>query len=82
MTPISVNAMRGTLVRARSGEDLGEIEDVVFDGDLRCVDHAIIARRGVLTGSESYAVPLTSLALDTENECFIVVTGSDPPRRS
>jgi hypothetical protein len=82
MTPISANGMRGTLVRARSGEELGEIEDVVFDADLRCVDHAIVARRGASTGHESYAVPLASLVLDTENECFVVLAGSEPTRRS
>jgi uncharacterized protein YrrD len=78
MKPIWAKEMLGTPVRARSGDELGEIEDFVFDRQLRTVKSAIIVRRGLLKGSESFRLPLVSLALDTENECFVVATGEEP----
>ena len=78
MTPIWANEMLGTPVRARSGEELGEIEDFVFDSRVCSVEHAVVVRRGLLAGRESFDVPFTSLVLDTENECFVVDTTEEP----
>jgi uncharacterized protein YrrD len=71
--------MRGTPVRSRSGEELGAIDDFVFDRQLRYVERAVVVHRGLLTGNKSFDLPLTSLTLDTENECFIVTSGEEPP---
>ena len=81
MTPIWAKQMLGTPVRLRSGEELGAIADFIFDGELRAVDHAVVTRQGLLSAQDSYRVPLTSLELDTENECFVVNT-LDEPRES
>jgi sporulation protein YlmC with PRC-barrel domain len=68
------NEMLGTVVRARSGEELGALQDLVFDAQLRTVKSAVIGRRGVLgaAAGRTLEVPLRSLMLDTENECFVV----------
>lgn len=78
MTPIWAKQMLGTPVRLRSGEELGAIADFIFDGRLRAVDHAVVTRGGVLSGHESFDLPLTSLELDTENECFVLNTLEEP----
>jgi hypothetical protein len=74
MTPmIWGNEMVGTMVKSPMGETLGTINDFVFDPSLTEVRYAVVASGDFLgIGGKLFAVPLQSMVLDTENECFIL----------
>ena len=73
MTPIWAKQMLGTDVRAKTGEMLGTIEDFVFDSTLTHVRYALLSSGDFLgLGGHLFPVPLQSLKLDTENECFVL----------
>ena len=67
------NEMIGTAVRSPMGESLGTINDFVFDQSLVGVLYAVVASGDFLgIGGKLFAVPLQSMVLDTENECFVL----------
>jgi len=73
MTPIWAKQMIGTAVRAPTGEVLGEINDFVFNSTLTYLEYVLLSSGDFLgMGGKLFPVPLQSLALDTENECFVL----------
>jgi sporulation protein YlmC with PRC-barrel domain len=55
------------------GDKLGVIDDLMLDLDGATVRYAVLASRSSLgLSKKSFAVPLTALKLDTENECFVL----------
>lgn len=72
---MSSSSLDGEDVKNREGEDLGNIKDLVIDCDSGKVVYAVLSYGGVLgMGDKLFAVPMSALQLDTDNECFILDT--------
>lgn len=70
---MSSSSLDGEDVKSREGEDLGNIKDLVIDCDSGRVAYAVLSYGGVLgMGDKLFAVPMSALQLDTNNECFIL----------
>lgn len=62
-----------SVVAAATGEDLGEIEDLMIDLDHNRIAYAVLSFGGFLgLGDKLFAVPMESLALDAPNHQFIL----------
>jgi sporulation protein YlmC with PRC-barrel domain len=70
---LSVHGLAKYEVYDRHGDKLGVIDDLMLDIDGAKVRYAVLASRSSLgLSKKSFAVPLTALKLDTENECFVL----------
>lgn len=70
----TVSSLRDFEVYDRMGEKLGTIVDVMLAIEEARVRYAVLAcsdARGA-AGAKRLAVPVTSLRLDTENDCFVL----------
>jgi len=57
----------------RTGENLGEIEELMIDMGNGRVAYAVISFGGFLgIGNKLFAVPFEALELDTDNHCFVL----------
>jgi sporulation protein YlmC with PRC-barrel domain len=72
-TLLSARRLQGNEIYDRQGNKLGTIEDLMLDIDSSRVHYAVLAFATHLgQGKKHFAVPVTALALDTENECFVI----------
>ena len=70
---LSANSIIGDAVRNASGEDLGEIEELMIDLEHSRVAYAVISFGGFLgLGEKLFAVPMETLQLDAPNHRFIL----------
>ena len=70
---MSSSSLDGEDVKNLEGEDLGNIKDLMIDCDSGRVVYAVLSYGGVLgMGDKLFAVPMSALKLDTDNECFIL----------
>ena len=72
-TLLSARRLQGNEIYDRQGNKLGTIEDLMLDIDSSRVQYAVLAFGTPLgQAKKHFAVPITALALDTENECFVI----------
>ena len=72
-TLLSARRLQGNEIYDRQGNKLGTIEDLMLDIDSSRVHYAVLAFSTPLgQAKKHFAVPVTALALDTENECFVI----------
>jgi sporulation protein YlmC with PRC-barrel domain len=72
-TLLSAQRLHGNEVYDRQGNKLGTIEDLMLDIDSSRVRYAVLGFTTPLgQPKKHFAVPVTALALDSENECFVV----------
>jgi sporulation protein YlmC with PRC-barrel domain len=77
-TLLSVRRLHGSEVYDRRGDKLGVIEDVMLDIDHSAVRYAVLSfSTPLLTATKHFAVPISALHLDTENECFVLDAEKD-----
>jgi sporulation protein YlmC with PRC-barrel domain len=70
---LSVQGLAKYEVYDRQGNKLGAIDDLMLDIDGAKVRYAVLASKSSFgLSKKSFAVPLTALKLDTENECFVL----------
>jgi sporulation protein YlmC with PRC-barrel domain len=70
---LSMQRLSDYEVYDRHGDKLGAIGDLMLDIDVAKVRYAVLVARSSLGLSQkSFAVPLSALRLDTENECFVL----------
>jgi len=72
-TLLSARRLQGNEIYDRQGNKLGTIEDLMLDIDSSHVQYAVLAFGTPLgQATKHFAVPISALALDTENECFVI----------
>ena len=72
-TLLSARELQGNEIYDRQGNKLGTIEDLMLDLDSSRVQYAVLAFGTPLgQATKHFAVPVTALALDSENECFVI----------
>lgn len=72
-TLLSVRRLHGSEVYDRRGDKLGVIDDVMLDLDHSAVRYAVLTfSTPLLSATKHFAVPISALHLDTENECFVL----------
>ena len=70
---MSASTVTGDTVRNMKGEDLGRIEEVMFDLDTGCIAYAVLSTGGFLgMGERLFAVPWNALSVDLEQREFIL----------
>lgn len=70
---LSSSTLTGDSVRNAQGEDLGDLKDLMIDTATGKVQYAVLSFGGVLgLGDKLFAVPWSSLRVDTENECLVL----------
>lgn len=68
----------GNDVFNQSGEDLGEIKEIMLDVSAGKVGYAVLSYGSFLgMGEKLFAVPWNALKLDTEKKCFILNVEKD-----
>jgi len=80
----TAGAMTGRDVINNAGEQLGEIQEIVFDGDRGCIAYAVLEMRtGMFGGSRKmFAVPWQSLRFDTAHRDFVLDVDKDRLRNA
>lgn len=72
MTILSSSTISGDKVVNRSGEDLGDIKDLMIDTESGRVAYAVLEFGGFMgLGSKLFAVPLSAMEVDEENHRFV-----------
>jgi sporulation protein YlmC with PRC-barrel domain len=72
-TLLSARDLQGNEIYDRQGNKLGTIEDLMLDLDSSRVQYAVLAFGTPLgQATKHFAVPVAALALDSENECFVI----------
>jgi sporulation protein YlmC with PRC-barrel domain len=72
-TVLASSTLTGENVRNASGEDLGEIKDLMIDTANGTVQYAVLSFGGVLgMGDKLFAVPWNAMRLDTANHCLVL----------
>lgn len=70
---VPASSVRGAKVRNPDGEDLGKIEDIMLDVGAARIAYAVLSFGGFLgLGDKLFAIPWEALALDPENEWFVL----------
>jgi len=70
---LTANSLMTNTVFNKKEEKLGEIKDFMIDLSTGKIDYAVIEFGGFLgIGEKFFAVPFRLLALDTENESFVL----------
>jgi len=68
---MSADSLVGNDVKNIANEDLGDIKDFMIDCQTGKVAYAVLGFGGVFgIGEKLFAVPMSALTLDTEEECF------------
>jgi uncharacterized protein YrrD len=66
---LSASTVNGTSVRSPDGEDLGKIEELMFDRDTGRMAYAVLSFGGFLgMGDKLFAIPWQALSLDPDRE--------------
>ena len=72
-TAISAARVIGTKIFTKSGDELGEVGDVILDKTTDRILFAVIARGGALVATGNfYPVPWSLLDYDDEREAYVV----------
>ncbi len=80
---MGANTLIGDDVLNRSGENLGDIKEIMLDMNTGQVAYAVLAFGGVLgIGEKLFAVPWQALKLDTVNKCFMLDASKDQLRNA
>jgi sporulation protein YlmC with PRC-barrel domain len=74
---LSVQRLENFEVYDRQGNKLGVIDDLMLDVDAAKVRYAVLAAKSGIGSGKAFAVPLSALHLDTENECFVLDVDQD-----
>lgn len=70
---MAADTLQGDDVVNSSGEDLGEIKDIMLDVRSGRIAYAVLASSGFLgIGKKLFAIPWSALTLDADNRCFIL----------
>lgn len=70
---MAAETLQGDDVMNSSGEDLGEIKDIMLDVRSGRIAYAVLASSGFLgIGKKLFAIPWSALTLDADNRCFIL----------
>ena len=80
---MGANTLIGDDVLNRSGENLGDIKEIMLDMNTGQVAYAVLAFGGILgIGEKLFAVPWQALKLDTVNKCFTLDASKDQLRNA
>ena len=75
---MGADTLIGDDVFNRSGENLGDIKEIMIDMQSGQVAYAVLSFGGVLgIGEKLFAVPWQALQLDTVNKCFTLDVAKD-----
>lgn len=75
---MSADSLTGERVINTRGENLGRIEDFMIDLNSARIAYAVLSFGGLMgINDKLFAVPLTALRLDTEENCFILDVDKD-----
>lgn len=70
---MAADTLQGDKVVNASGEDLGNIEDIMLDVRSGRVAYAVLSFGGVMgIGDKLFAIPWEALTLDADRECFVL----------
>ncbi len=70
---LSASTIKGDGVRNPQGEDLGKIEELMFDVDTGCIAYAVLSFGGFLgLGDKYFAVPWEALRITPHEHKFIL----------
>jgi sporulation protein YlmC with PRC-barrel domain len=70
-TVLSADTLIGDKVRNSAGEELGEIEEIMFDVDNGRIAYAVLSFGGFMgLGDKLFAIPWPALTLNKEEKCF------------
>jgi sporulation protein YlmC with PRC-barrel domain len=70
---LASSTLNGENVRNASGEDLGEIKDLMIDTASGTIQYAVLSFGGWLgMGDKLFAVPWNAMRLDTQNHCLVL----------
>ena len=70
---MDADTLTGDSVVNASGEDLGKIEAIMLDVASGRIAYAVLSFGGFLgMGDKLFALPWSSLTLDTDNKCFVL----------
>jgi len=77
-TVLASSTLNGENVRNASGEDLGEIKDLMIDTASGTIQYAVLSFGGWMgMGDKLFAVPWNAMRLDTENHCLVLDVPKD-----
>ena len=72
-TAIRASRVIGTKVLTKSGDEIGEVGDVILDKTTDRILFAVLAREGALTAVHNfYPVPWALLDYDEDSEAYVV----------
>ena len=75
---LSAGTLIGDNVRNSNGEDLGKLEEIMFDLEEGKVAYAVLSFGGFLgVGDKLFAIPWEALSVDTENEEIVLDVQKD-----
>ena len=70
---MTADTLIGNAVMNHQGDTLGEIEDIMLDVPRARIAYAVMSAGGFLgIGEKLFALPWSSLTLDTERKCFLL----------
>ncbi|MEM6649061.1 MAG: PRC-barrel domain-containing protein [Pseudomonadota bacterium] len=70
---LSSSSIHGDSVKNHSGEDLGNIEDLMVNLNDGHIEYAVLSFGGFLgMGDKYFAVPFERLTVDEKNECMVL----------
>ncbi len=76
--PVSCSTLAGDSVRNATGEDLGEIEDVMVDLDTGRIAYAVLSFGGIVgMGDKLFAIPWEALQISRDEHKFILDVSKD-----
>lgn len=65
--------LRGTDVKNRDWEDLGEIDDLMIDVQNGCIGYAVVSFGGILgIGDKLFAIPWGAISIDADEKVAIL----------
>jgi hypothetical protein len=77
-TLLGANTLIGNDVYNQSGEELGDIKEIMLDTHNGRVSYAVLSFGGFLgLGGKLFAVPWKALKLDSANKCFVLNVAKD-----
>jgi sporulation protein YlmC with PRC-barrel domain len=75
---MAASTLTGDDVINASGENLGEIQEIMIDVASGRVAYAVLSFGGVLGfGDKLFAIPWEALQLDAGNQCFVLDVGKE-----
>lgn len=70
---MTADTLIGNAVMNHQGDTLGQVEDIMLDVPRGRIAYAVMSAGGFLgMGEKLFAIPWSSLTLDTERKCFLI----------